>query len=237
MLSFIPTPIWNKEDITLRALRILREADVLFCEDIGTTRKLLTMYEISAAEKKLYSLTSHTSSTSVSFYLNLIDTHKCGVVSEAWTPWLSDPGKHLIKLCREQKIPFEILPGANALVPVVVATPADTTIWSYYGFLPQKKWRQTVLKEILQSVYPVYIYESVHRIEKLLHELSGLQYTWTLLVAREISKMFEQYLHGTVEELQALIVSKQLPLKGEFVIWLLPAPAEKALKKNKAPKF
>lgn len=237
MLTFIPTPIWNKEDITLRALRILREAEVLFCEDIGTTRKLLSMYEISVAEKKLYSLTSHTSTTSVNFYVELIQTHKCGVVSEAGTPWLSDPGKHLIKLCREQHIPFEVLPGANALVPVVVATPGDTTIRSYYGFLPQKKWRQTVLKEILQSVYPVYIYESVHRIEKLLQELTDLQYTWTLLVAREISKLFEQYVHGDVATIQELIATKKLPLKGEFVLCFITVPQEKKEKRSKLQKF
>ncbi len=234
MLSFIPTPIWNKEDITLRALRLLRELPVLFCEDIGTTRKLLNMYEISVSDKKLYSLTSHTSTNSVKFYVDIIHEQHCGVVAEAGTPWLSDPGKQLIKLCREQKIPFEVLPWANALVPVVVATPFDTSVRSYYGFLPQKKWRQTVLKEILQCVYPVYIYESVHRIEKLLHELSVLQYGWTLLVAREISKLFEQYIHGNITELQTAISTKQLPLKGEFVVCFLPAPLPKPLKKNKA---
>lgn len=223
MLTFIPTPIWNKEDITLRALRMLREATILFCEDIWTTRKLLNMYEISAAEKKLYSLTSHTSAASVAFYLELIGAHVCGVVSEAGTPWLSDPWKHLIKLCREQHLPFEILPGANALIPVVVATPADTTIWSYYWFLPQKKWRQTVLKEILQSVYPVYIYESVHRIQKLMQELSVLNYTWTLLIAREISKLFEQYVHGDLATITTLLAEKKIPLKGEFVVCFIPS--------------
>lgn len=222
MLSFIPTPIGNKEDITLRALRLLRELPVLFCEDIGTTRKLLSMYEISASEKKLYSLTSHTSANSVSFYVELMSEQNCWVVSEAWTPWLSDPGKHLIKLCREQNIPFEVLPWANALVPVVVATPFDTSVRSYYGFLPQKKWRQTVLKEILQSVYPVYIYESVHRIEKLMKELALLEYSWTVLVARELSKLFEQYFHGSVDEVQEAIKNKKIPLKGEFVVCFIP---------------
>ena len=222
MLSFIPTPIGNKEDITLRALRLLRELPVLFCEDIWTTRKLLSMYEISASEKKLYSLTSHTSTNSVNFYVELMSEQNCGVVSEAWTPWLSDPGKHLIKLCREQNISFEVLPWSNALVPVVVATPFDTSVWSYYGFLPQKKWRQTVLKEILQSVYPVYIYESVHRIEKLMKELSLLEYTWSILLARELSKMFEQYFHGSVDQVQEAIKNKKIPLKGEFVVCFIP---------------
>jgi 16S rRNA (cytidine1402-2'-O)-methyltransferase len=222
MLSFIPTPIGNKEDITLRALRLLRELPVLFCEDIWTTRRLLSMYEISASDKKLYSLTSHTSTNSVNFYVELMSEQNCGVVSEAWTPWLSDPGKHLIKLCREQNIPFEVLPWANALVPVVVATPFDTSVRLYYGFLPQKKWRQTVLKEILQSVYPVYIYESVHRIEKLMKELTLLEYSWTVLIARELSKLFEQYFHGSVDEVQEAIKNKKIPLKGEFVVCFIP---------------
>lgn len=221
MLSFIPTPIGNKEDITLRALRLLRELPVLLCEDIGTTRKLLSMYEISAADKKLYSFTSHTSDISVQFYLDLIRTHNCGVLSEAGTPGLSDPGKHLVKLCREHALPFEILPWANALVPTVVATPADTTIRLFYWFLPQKKWRQTVLKEILQSVYPVYVYESVHRIEKLVQELIALWFTWKLFIWREISKLFEQYTVWDVHTIQQQLKEKVIPLKGEFVIWFI----------------
>jgi 16S rRNA (cytidine1402-2'-O)-methyltransferase len=113
----------------------------------------------------------------------------------------------------------------------------DTTIRSYYGFLPQKKGRQTVLKEILQSVYPVYIYESVHRIEKLLQELTNLQYTGTLLIARELSKLFEQYAHGDVVTLQEMVATKKIPLKGEFVVCFIPKTPDKVLKKNKAQKF
>lgn len=219
MLSFIPTPIGNKEDITLRALRLFRELSVFFCEDIWTTKKLFGMYEISLVGKQFYSFTSYTSAKSVAYYLDMIRSHHCGIVSEAGTPGISDPGKHFIKLCREQNIPFEILPGATALIPSVVATPTDTTVRSFYGFLPQKKWRKTMLASLIWEHHPVYIYESVHRIEKLIDELLALSYTGKIFIARELSKHFEQYIQGDLITIKNALESKTLPLKWEFVVW------------------
>lgn len=218
MLSLIPTPIGNKEDITLRALRLLRELEVFFCEDTRTTQKLFSMYDISLSGKKLYAYTSNTSPKSLQFYTELLHTTHCGLVSEAGTPGLSDPGKSLVKLCREQGIHFEVLPGANALLPIVIATPADTSIFNFQWFLPLKKGRKTALTKILHTDIPVYIYESVHRIQKLLGELKELQYTWQLLIARELTKMHEQYICWSVDDLLSAVDTKTLPLKGEFVI-------------------
>jgi len=219
MLSFIPTPIWNKEDITLRALRLLKEVNILFCEDTRTTIKLLRMYDIERKNKQLYSLTSYTPEHKIDEYITMVKEQNCGVVSEAGTPWLSDPGKHLIKLCREWSLPFEVLPGANALIPWVIACPTDTSSFVYVWFLPQKKGRQTMLKEILQSVEPVFAYESVHRIQKLLEQLQKIWYEWKIYIWREISKMYEQHLSWAPEELLAKIESQELPVKGEFVVW------------------
>lgn len=217
MLSFIPTPIWNREDITLRALRLLQESTVLFCEDTRTTKNLCRMYEIEYREKKLIPYTSYIKN--ISQYIESLREEQCGVVSEAGCPWLSDPGKSLIQLCHEEKIPFEILPWANALIPAVVATPTDTSKFIYMGFPPHKKWRQTFLQSILQQSYPVYIYESVHRIEKLFKQLKEMEYDGNVIVARELTKMFEEYRTWTLDEIIAMIDEKTLVIKGEFVVW------------------
>ena len=177
------------------------------------------MYDIEWKTKKLLSLTSYTQDYKLDEYLTMIKEQNCGVVSEAWTPGLSDPGKQLIKLCRDFWFPFEILPGANALIPGVIACPTDTSNFVYRGFIPQKKGRQTFLQWVLQSVYPVFAYESVHRIEKLLTQLDDLGYDWLVYIGREISKMYEQHLSGTTKELLEKIASWEMPVKGEFVVW------------------
>jgi 16S rRNA (cytidine1402-2'-O)-methyltransferase len=220
MLYFIPTPIGNKEDITLRALRMLKELKYLLCEDTRTTMKLLQMYDIDFSDKQLSSLTSFTEQGKMNLYLNILKEHDVWIVSEAGTPWLSDPGKSLIQLCNEQKLPYSILPWANALVPAVVGAGFDTSSFVYIWFLPQKKGRQTALKNAIQSEIPVFFYESVHRVRKLFTELSALWFTGKVSICRELSKMFEQQVTWTVAEIQELIATKKLPIKGEFVIGL-----------------
>lgn len=220
MLYFIPTPIGNKEDITLRALRMLKELTYLFCEDTRTTMKLLQMYDIDFSEKQLSSLTSFTDQSKMNHYLNILKTSDVGIVSEAGTPWLSDPGKSLIQLCNEQNLPYSVLPWANALVPAVVGAGFDTSSFVYIGFLPQKKGRQTALKNAIASEIPVFFYESVHRVEKLFTELSALWFTGKISMCRELSKMFEQQVTWTLDEIQEMIKKNQISIKWEFVIWL-----------------
>lgn len=231
MLSFIPTPIGNREDITLRALRLLKEIKVFFCEDTRTTIKLMRMYEIEYRTKELFSLTSFTSDRVMLDYISRMKSEPCGVLSEAWTPWLSDPWKSLIKLCREHDVPFEILPGANALIPPVIATPTDTSSFVYKWFVPQKKGRKTFLESVLHSVHvflqPVYMYESVHRIQKCVTQLSDLWYTGKILIARELTKMYEQYEVWTAAEIVEKFESWKIPLKGEFVVWCFPTYIKK----------
>ncbi len=226
MLSFIPTPIGNKEDITLRALRLLKELNVFFCEDTRTTIKLMRMYEIEYRTKELFSLTSFTSDRQILDYVDRMRHEDCGVLSEAWTPWLSDPWKSLIKICREYDVKFEILPWANALISPVIATPSDTSSFVYKWFVPLKKGRKTFFEDVLQTVQvvlqPVYMYESVHRIQKSLTQLHKLWYTGKILIARELTKMYEQYETWSVEEIIAKIESWAIPLKGEFVLWCYP---------------
>lgn len=218
MLSFIPTPIGNKEDITLRALRLLRELDVFFCEDTRTVKNLFRMYDIPYQDKKFYALTSHSDDRSLAFYVSCIEKTSCGVISEAWTPWLSDPWKILIKLARESWLPFEILPWANALIPAIVGTPCDTSIFTFGGFVPAKKWRKSFFERIMNNEHPVFVYESVHRVKKTFQELLAIGYTGKIVVHRELSKMFEQKIQGSAEEMLVLVEQEKLPLKWEFVL-------------------
>ncbi|HOQ79245.1 MAG TPA: SAM-dependent methyltransferase, partial [Candidatus Absconditabacterales bacterium] len=183
-------------------------------------KKLLSMYEIEYSNKEFYSLTSFTDKGKLNFYLNLLKSKDVGLVSEAGTPGLSDPGKSLIQLCNENNIIYTVLPGANALVPSVVSASFDTSSFIFLGFLPQKKGRQTALKKAIQSDVPSFFYESVHRFEKLLCELRDLGFNGKIFVAREISKIYEQIFNGNLDEIIDLVKSKKLPIKGEFVIGL-----------------
>ena len=220
MLYLIPTPVGNKEDITIRALRLMRELKFLICEDTRTTRKLLQMYEIDYSDKQFFSLTSFTDKGKLSHYVNLIAENEVGMLSDAGTPGLSDPGKVLIQLCYENGLNFSVLPGANALVPAVVGAGFDTSSFVYIGFLPQKKGRQTALKIAIQSQIPTFFYESVHRMEKLIKELKELGFDGKVMILRELSKAFEEVQTIEMNELLQKWKSGYLVIKGEFVLCL-----------------
>ena len=218
MLYLIPTPIWNIDDITIRALNLLKELPILICEDTRTTKKLLNMLNIWYENKQFFSLTSFTNQGKLNHYLNLLKENDIWMLSDAWTPWLSDPWKQLIQICSENNLPYTILPGANALIPAVVWSWFDTSSFCYIGFLPQKKWRQTALKECIERDIPTFFYESVHRISKLLEELKNLNFNWEIFIAREISKVFEQFFTGSLDECEEFIKSWKIVIKGEFVV-------------------
>ena len=222
MLTFIPTPIGNKEDITLRALRLLKELKYLICEDTRTTKKLLQMYEIDYSDKEFFSLTSFTDKGKLTHYANLIRENEVGMLSDAGTPGLSDPGKMLVQICQNEWLKYSILPGANALVPSIVAAGFDTSEFVYIGFLPQKKWRQTALKTMISRDIPTFFYESVHRMGKLIEELYELNFDGKIAIAREVSKLFEEYQTFDFLELWDLYQTEKLVLKGEFVVWVCP---------------
>ena len=222
-MYLIPTPIWNKDDVTLRALNLFKELNIFICEDTRTFKKLLSMYEIDYSNKEFYSLTSFTDNLKLNFYVKLLHENDIWVVSEAWTPWLSDPGKSLIQLCNENNLKYTVLPWANALVPSVVSAWFDTSSFVFLGFLPQKKWRQTILKWIIENIWkkPVFFYESVHRFEKLLSELKSFWFCWKIFVWRELSKMYEQIYNWSLDDLLILVKNGKFIVKGEFVVWLL----------------
>ncbi len=233
MLYLIPTPIGNLDDLTLRGLKLFQSLSVFACEDTRTFKNLLKHCQINYSDKVLIPLTSYTDPRQIFKIIQMAQIGDVWVVSEAGTPWLSDPAKELIKSCREQSCPFEVLPWANALVPAVVASPCDTTHFQYHGFLPTKKGRTTLLKQICSAEIPSFIYESVHRVESLLNELDEVWFMWEIGVFRELSKMYEQKLVGTVAQMRQYITDKILVLKGEFVIGIYPKQEKSKEKKNK----
>lgn len=221
MLYFIPTPIGNLEDVTLRSLRLLRECEALLVEDGRVTSKLLSKLEITPAPR-LVNLVRHNrfNERQVAQILSELNTGRLkqvGVVSDAGSPGLSDPGFEVIRLAQEQDLPYAVLPGANALVPTVVASGLVGGEFRFLGFLPVKKGRQTLLQSFCSLTEPVVFYESVHRIRKTLRQLQEiLEPERRIFVARELTKQYEQYLPTTLGELE----TEKIIEKGEFVVVL-----------------
>jgi 16S rRNA (cytidine1402-2'-O)-methyltransferase len=218
MLSIVSTPIWNLEDITLRALRILREADYIACEDTRMTGQLLVHYGIENGGR-LMSFHSHSGFSKVDKIIEILHEWKhVALVSDAGTPGISDPGFVLIRRAIEEGIVVTPVPGASAVLSALVASGFDCHQYLYLGFLPVKKWRQTLLKSLAEKEYTVVLYESVHRIERTLTEFETYFGADTpIVVGREITKKFEEFKRGTIREVREYF-EKDGKVKGEFVI-------------------
>lgn len=214
-LTIVPTPIGNLEDITLRALRVLKEADLILAEDTRQTHKLLTHFEI---QKPMYSHHAFNEHKTVENVVEKIRAgQKIALVSDGGTPAISDPGFLLVRNCIKEGIEVECLPGATAFVPALVVSglPADEFV--FMGFLPHKKGRETAVKKIANEDRTVIVYESPYRIVKLLEELKKfVEPERKLSISRELSKKFEETVRGTVEEVLAHFKTHEP--RGEFVV-------------------
>ena len=211
-LFIIGTPIGNLEDITLRALRILKEVDLIACEDTRITKRLLNHYKI---DKPTVSYHQHSKVGKIDFLINNLKQGKdIALVSDAGTPGISDPGRMLVKATVEQDIKVEPIPGPSAVASALSVSGLATDRFLFLGFLPHKKGRQTLIKQIKDSKYPIALYESVHRIEKLLNELAGLDRE--IIVCRELTKKFETIYRGQPEEVLSKLQDDKI--KGEFVV-------------------
>jgi 16S rRNA (cytidine1402-2'-O)-methyltransferase len=214
-LFIVPTPIGNLEDITLRALRILREVDFILAEDTRTTGNLLKHYEI---ENKLV---PHHQFNEHKAIVNVIDRLKEGataaLVSDAGTPAISDPGYLLVRECIREGIKVECLPGPTAFVPALVNSGIAAGHFIFEGFLPHKKGRHTRLTELAEEERTLILYESPHRLVKALAQLAEYmgddRYA---CVSRELTKLFEENARGTLKELISHFEKKTV--KGEIVI-------------------
>lgn len=216
-LTVVPTPVGNLGDITLRGVQVLREADLIACEDTRVTGKLLKHLEISG--KRLISLHAHNEKRRVEELIQMMESGgHIALVSDAGTPGLSDPGSILIAGAIRSAIPVEVLPGANAVVPALIGSGLQTRPALFEGFLPQKKGRQTRLRELTGIVATIILYESPHRLLKLLREINEHFGGETkVVVVREISKIHEEYARGTVVELIAEFEGRA-SIKGEIVV-------------------
>lgn len=222
-LYIVPTPIGNLEDITLRAIRILKEADFILAEDTRTTSVLLKHLGI---EKRLYAhhkFNEHATSASVAESIG--EGRTVALVSDAGTPGISDPGFLLVRTCVETGIEVETLPGATALIPALVQSGFPCDRFCFEGFLPQKKGRAKRLEELKEENRSIIFYESPYRVVKTLEQFAEIFGADRLVsVSRELSKKFEQTVRGTIEEVTAHF--REHEPKGEFVIVVAGKPEE-----------
>jgi 16S rRNA (cytidine1402-2'-O)-methyltransferase len=218
-LSIVATPIGNLEDITLRALRTLKECDVIYAEDTRVISKLLARYEIKKPLQRLDAATEIKKADEI--IARLEAGAKVVFVSDAGTPGISDPGSRLVARVREAGARIDAIPGASALTAGLSIAGLDTTEFTFLGFLPHKKGRQTSLKKIAAGDIPVVLYESPHRIEKLLKELGALSAS-RVVIARELTKIHEEVISGTPSELLAHFAEHPDTIRGEFVVIVMP---------------
>lgn len=214
-LYLVPTPLGNLEDITLRAIRILGEVDFILCEDTRKTRILLNHFGIRNRLVGHHSFNEHKAIDSLVGKLRSGEV--AALVSDAGTPGISDPGFLLVRECLRENLEVETLPGPTAFLPALVNSGIPCDSFLFIGFLPHKKGRLTRLKEISLLPYTLVLYESPHRLQKLLAELSewmgpGRQAS----VSRELTKLHEETVRGSLGELPGIFGNRQI--KGELVI-------------------
>ncbi len=222
-LYVVATPIGNLEDITLRALRILKEVDVILCEDTRTTKKLLSHYEITTKTESFH--THSTDSKIEGIITSLEGGAKMAMVTDAGTPGISDPGAVLVNriITSKKDIKIETIPGPSALTAAFSISGVVTSDFLFLGFIPHKKGRETMFKEIATSERAVVFYESTHRIIKTLQALTKhLQPERKISVARELTKIYEEVQCDTPQHLLEYFEANPVKTKGEFVCIVWP---------------
>ncbi len=214
-LYIVPTPIGNLEDMTFRAIRILKEVELILAEDTRTSKVLTNHYGIDTPMKSHHKFNEHQTSEYVVEQLK--GGRDIALISDAGTPGISDPGFLLARACADAGIRMECLPGASALIPALVVSGLPTDRFVFEGFLPHKKGRQTRILNIKDEDRTIIFYESPHRIGKALKQLlEFLEEDRDACIVREISKKFEEVIRGKLSELIAICEERKL--KGEIVL-------------------
>lgn len=235
MLYVIPTPVGNLEDITLRALRLLKEVDLILAEDTRTSKKLLQHYDIVTPLRSHHAHNEHHTIDRVIQEINAGKT--VALISDAGTPAISDPGFLLVRAAVEANLRVECLPGATAIIPALVGAGLPCDKFYFEGFLPHKKGRQTRLQYLAELPCTFALYESPHRLQKCLEQLQEhCEPTRQAAVCREISKLHEEFARGTLAELVTAVAEGKLLNKGEIVIVVAGKTVVKEKKKNKYAK-
>lgn len=213
-LFIVPTPIGNLEDITFRAVRILKEVDCILAEDTRTSSVLLKHHSIHTKVISHHKFNEH--KTVEKIITEIVCGKTFALISDAGTPGISDPGYLLVKHCIEKGIPVETLPGATAFVPALINSGFTNDEFAFIGFLPVKKGRETKMKKLTEEERTIILYESPYRIIKTLEQCNKYFPDRKISISREISKKFEETVRGTAGELLQYFKKKEP--KGEFVI-------------------
>jgi len=222
MLTFVPTPIGNLGDLSLRSIEVLREAELILCEDTRITKKLLHLisvkHDITFSEKQFISVHSHNEKA---FLTNenkeILLLKNVAYVSDAGMPCVSDPGAMLVNFCIENDIKYDVLPGANALLTAYAMSGFSKKEFTFYGFLPHKAInRKSPLSDILNSPYLTILYESPHRIEQLLKEIQKLDNNKELFLVKELTKIYQKTFKGNASSI--LEQFKTTDTRGEWVV-------------------
>ena len=228
-LYLVPTPVGNLEDITLRALRILKEADVVLAEDTRTSGILLKHYDIKTRLCSHHKFNEH--QTAEAFAARMAAGEVMALISDAGTPAISDPGFMLVRACVERGVEVQCLPGATAFVPALVASGLPCERFTFEGFQPQKKGRATRLEQLKEEPRTMIFYESPYRVVKTLAQFAETFGAERRVAAcREISKLHEECVRGTIAEVLAHFEENEP--RGEFVIVVEGLVREKKKSKN-----
>ena len=226
-LYLVPTPIGNLEDMTFRAVRVLKEADLILAEDTRTSAPMLKHFGVSQRVFAHHQHNEHQSSTEI--VRMLCECKNVALISDSGTPAISDPGIYLVREALKHGLEVECLPGATAFVPALVNSGFPTDRFCFEGFLPLKKGRQTRYKFLAEEERTIILYESPHRLLKTLDEMAVYFGAERLIsVSRELTKLYEETVRGTVAEVKTYFETH--PIKGEFVMCVAPKADVKAKK-------
>ena len=214
-LSIVPTPIGNLNDITCRAIKVLKDSDIILCEDTRISKRLLDKYSI---EKPLYSYHIHNEHKVVEKYIQyIISGKKVSLISDAGTPGISDPGYLIIRESIKKNIEIDCLPGPTAFVPALINSGISSDKFVFEGFLPKKKGRMSRIEFLKEEKRSIIIYESPHRIKRLIQELKAVFGGQRLVsISRELSKIHQENIRGTLDEVDKNLESKNI--KGELIL-------------------
>lgn len=217
-LSVVATPIGNLEDITLRALRTLKEADAVYAEDTRVAHKLLNNFDIETEVRRLDAFKEKDKAPEVAERLERGE--RIAYITDAGTPGISDPGGRLVALVRElvPEAKIEAIPGPSAVTAALSIAGISADDFLFLGFLPHKKGRTTAINYIAASPHTVVLYESPHRIEKLLRGLKEVAPARKVTLARELTKLYEESIKGTPAELLEVLKAEPQKQRGEFVV-------------------
>ncbi len=232
MITFIPTPIGNPQDITIRAMKLFEKAELFLCEDTRQTKRLLRLleerFDMVYPDAEFYSFNEHNGQERLDEFGETFSQKEVVYVSDAGMPVISDPGQLLVSYAQKNGLNYDVLPGASAVTTAYAASGFEAGKFLFFAFLPHKgNQRATALAEAMGNGYNTVLYESPHRLEKLLEEVLAIDENREIFLAKELSKKYQKYYRGTAKEIQVLF--KDITIRGE---WVVVIKAKESLEKS-----